>query len=75
MSYMFTDREGFEWNKHCMTCDRYNMRGKPIGNPSTRQNTMTYCSAYDVYINEEPFKGYYDAGSRNNDCPEYYKSC
>ncbi len=58
-----------------MTCDRYSPRGKPIGDPLTRQNTMTYCRAYDKYINEEPFKSYEKAGSRNNDCPEYYKSC
>ena len=74
MGNTFTDREGFEWNKNCLTCDKHNNRGKPIGDPSKRTNTLPYCSAYDVYIHDEPFSSYKNAGENNN-CPEYYKSC
>jgi len=72
----FIDREGFEWNKHCMTCDKFSPRGKPFGDPLKREDThKTYCRGYDVYSNEEPFNSYEKAGAKNNDCPKYHKSC
>jgi hypothetical protein len=75
MSYTYIDREGFEWDKLCTLCDRFSPNGKPIGDSSTKKDTRTYCRAYDVYFTEEPFSSYYNARTKQNDCPEFHKSC
>jgi hypothetical protein len=72
MSYTFTDKGGFEWDKMCQHCNYYHPNGKPVG-----RNTkdVAYCSEYDAYHTEEgQFRRYLNAGLRNNDCPRFYKT-
>jgi hypothetical protein len=71
MSYTFTDKGGFEWDKMCQHCNYFFPNGKPVGKSN---DDRSYCSQYEVNYQEEPFRSYYNAPLRENNCPRFYKT-
>lgn len=71
MSNIYTDRDGFEWDKSCaFRCSN---------NVNKGSTNSTYCTAYSQYLtpsmnqngSSSPFEGYYNSRPKNNDCPHY----
>ncbi len=68
MSTKYIDREGFEWDKHCMVCDHYELH-------NYRKDNTTTCRSFGVPMSTEPARSYEEAGNKRNTCPNFLKAC
>lgn len=63
MSYVYIDRDGFEWKKNCNNCSNRNERKNSQG--------TTYCDSLREFITDRcQFADYYS--QTPNNCPHFF---